>query len=532
MEDTATPLINTSVREAVLNMQQRAIVTLHDPDGVWELDKAGAKLAFQQIDRGGDGQISLDELLDAVQDPVIRAWLVDSKCLVLKGLLNPDLKEEMAAFERIDTSGDQKISLEEWMAFIRRVGAQRLSYLEGKAHLTGQCYWGYTHGEACMVGRNGGPFCGCFGQTIGRCRQRGCCGSGTHRCIARGYWDDYWYYTMNNHPLISIFCVDRDHPLSRGERVIVELCAQGFSFMMSGMHDWRDHTNENSAWDFFWHPYVFSTVFVTIPGMIMHWMLVTFNTCPWPNCFFDKTAATKEQIAYMGKCNTAGHLASAIFVAGILVCIGLGFYMYFFDDPTVDRAQLKIWAYGRLQAYALWFVTVFFMDFNPFIRCSLQYVNFGRWETERRQIQGFLSEWVPADGYDLPDSPGVVRGCGHDEVAAEDYDSIWSLGCTGSALVSAAKVKEEDGTEHDPPPPTALQRLKERCIDHDCDAFVVRCRRGEPGTVAYKRCHAHATFDSIQSDGRLVREDGAIVWFRKRPQERHRAKGTKGASPH
>ena len=47
------------------------------------------------------------------------------------------------------------------------------------------------------------------------------CGFGTDGSIlVRGWWEDFVYYTKNNHPLLLMFCVDKKHPYSRQERRI------------------------------------------------------------------------------------------------------------------------------------------------------------------------------------------------------------------------------------------------------------------------------------------------------------------------
>eukprot|EP01062_Namystynia_karyoxenos_P073678 TRINITY_DN704_c0_g1_i1.p1 TRINITY_DN704_c0_g1~~TRINITY_DN704_c0_g1_i1.p1 ORF type:complete len:766 (+),score=302.01 TRINITY_DN704_c0_g1_i1:78-2300(+) len=464
--------------EASLTPQQMAIVALNDDDGKWEMDAGAAAAVFKMIDTDGSGELTLEELLAAVDSKEVKKFLLECNQPVLRGLLDPDMLND--AFAALDEDGSGTISALEWNSFIEEVGRKRLAYLEGKAHLTGQCYWGY--GSA-LAGEKGMDPCGLV----------------SSKKLPRGWLDDFWYFTKNNHPLIALALVDPDHPLSLNERAALEFVTQGFSFMMSGMYDWRDHSGDGGAWDFFWHPTVFSIVFVTIPGMILMKVMFMLYTCPLKTCWVDESSAEPQDIARMHKFHKMGHYTSVLFICGAMLFYALGIFMYFLDPSSVDPTRLQLWLQGRLQAYVMWFVTTLAMPFNPLMAKKIGPIVLGTWELQRRRVRLLLTEWATIPEHDaFPEQTGETMELRSASEGDDPTKSAWD---------------------------TDLLAAKVHCLEGDFDGFVA---------VGFPETGGEARFKNWgrAEDGSVIRQaavpcPGRCIYYRKPPKEKAAAEGYK-----
>lgn len=353
------------------------LIASQDDDGKWELDDTGH--LFQLIDHHSNPvspagsadeamqenrELTLEEISNALEDTegAVYKEIIDSNSRVLKALLNKKARE--AAFKKLDKNQDNHISMREWGYFMTSLRRGRLRFYEEKAHLTYVTYWGK----------------GDCGLSDG---SDGCCVSDWS-----AWWADYCYYVCNAHPLLSIFLVDRDHPLERAERVMMEFITMSFSLMMSGMHDWQP-LPDGKVGDAFSQKTVYSIVFITIPGMILYQIVLFLYTCPLKTCHRDRTAASVAAIEYMDHCNKVGKWVALIFVFGGCVCFIVGMLEYF--NYNVDSNLLIVFLQGRLQGYVLFFITTLALQFNPLVAITLSICGYplysvGNWTLERRKV--------------------------------------------------------------------------------------------------------------------------------------------------
>ena len=108
--------------------------------------------------------------------------------------------------------------------------ARRHSEATANTTHTRSCYWGLGHsdGDGADKGSSGGIAADGDGAGKGFQDPCGCVTAGR---VERGYFDDFWFFCKNNHPLLSIVFADEDHPVSRQERLVMEAVVVVWCFL-------------------------------------------------------------------------------------------------------------------------------------------------------------------------------------------------------------------------------------------------------------------------------------------------------------
>eukprot|EP01062_Namystynia_karyoxenos_P069610 TRINITY_DN65071_c0_g1_i1.p1 TRINITY_DN65071_c0_g1~~TRINITY_DN65071_c0_g1_i1.p1 ORF type:complete len:643 (+),score=148.06 TRINITY_DN65071_c0_g1_i1:95-2023(+) len=238
----------------------------------WRLSRTQTDELFDDIDDDKNGVLERKEL-----DGGLQKWRDQSNAkkkelrrLVgpLRALLNPNLVE--LAWQIMDTDGDGKVDKQEFLRFVCICSWRKLRFLEVLHHLDLSCFWGYgqrgslptpfipwneanpkaegfdadhpagTEPEGDLkkttsnVGHLQSPLTGMVPdwELEARSLLWGLIE------IPTGYWSDLWYYTCQNHSLISLAYVDEDHPLDRWERAVTEFTLCGYTLMMLSCRAW------------------------------------------------------------------------------------------------------------------------------------------------------------------------------------------------------------------------------------------------------------------------------------------------------
>mmetsp|Transcript_54365 Transcript_54365/g.151733 ORF Transcript_54365/g.151733 Transcript_54365/m.151733 type:complete len:557 (-) Transcript_54365:380-2050(-) len=188
----------------------------------------------------------------------------------------------------------------------------------------------------------------------------------------RGYWKDFYYYSSNNHPLQGIFVCDRFHPFDWKERTMLELSTWCSSYVVLYLIATPKiyHIVVGAHGARFVNRHLFNLMFATVPGMAWYFLLYFLYTVPCGQIDESKTSVAeanrKAKVRLM--CEFAAH-------ALVIMSFILPFACGLLDDDTRQRAQthdsyselLVAVMSGRLKAYIIAWLVMFFVYFNPLV---------------------------------------------------------------------------------------------------------------------------------------------------------------------
>jgi len=294
-----------------------------------------------------------------------------------------------------------------WIADLRAEDGVKLEDLKKAAgcSLLGVCHLGSSEGYRSV---DADP----YGDGPARLYERGCLQIGRdsdlwledsekwwhYRICPRGWAEDLHYFSANHHALHGIFATDPENPLTRQERVAMELAALGWS-MFSSLVVKRVArspllgivaTQGAGPRELTTHPLFFDFLFVTLPGMIMWRVLYLLFTCP--GCgYADPTFASNAQLK---QANFKRHVGAAIGyilifcgIVGLLQCLRTAS-----TDAMLEVITCRVWGY-----VVSWSILLC-VPFNPFLvvgqpdpmrfRESTLPFTIGAWRLQKQRFQG------------------------------------------------------------------------------------------------------------------------------------------------
>mmetsp|Transcript_3068 Transcript_3068/g.4206 ORF Transcript_3068/g.4206 Transcript_3068/m.4206 type:complete len:700 (+) Transcript_3068:31-2130(+) len=376
-----------------LKFDELVLVVWRKNDTIFRCDMAVIGPAiYKFIDQDGDGDLTVEELVAAMTNPDILAYVDSIKCPVLGRLFHSEPKAQIKAFKKIDEDGSGSISLPEWKKFLSDVQRNRLKYYRKQFLLKDHVYMGrgMEPGESYSEG--------------GWLDAMGC---------YRGYFDDFKYYAKNNHPLLMIFYSDPVHPYSRNQRTAEFIGCMCTGFFGAGLQLASCSVAGKLG---------ISLLTITLPTIIFRAIVYTLFTA---SCLIHDESKTSESVGGCMDCCTGCASGVAYFFTVIwslfFFVFGLVYWIIYVGtcDNSTPGGEFAYFIYSIGQYWVLWFVIELSFDFNPFpsarnvlgfinclLRCACVETRVGRWYIEREKILGVIDDKIKergADKFFLPD---------------------------------------------------------------------------------------------------------------------------------
>lgn len=406
-----------------------ALNALDDPkwDGRWRLTDGNVMELLNDIegddDKQDDGLLQIDEIVSFAAKEKNREHVLATFPSSIHGILNESLVKEAYSVFDADRSGS--LDKEEWQKFVRVLEILHTQYLLRKSLVSFRAFFGRGH----VTQYAGAPATEEEEKSTEPLRR-------THSMLSRfstkspsespevrtfqigfekdllgsswnpvplGWWADLYYYSANNHPIHGILACDPNHPLSREERVGMELSTIGFSFFSAELQaSWvEDH---HAPLKFLEVPLVFSLIIVTLPGIVIWQVLFFFFTCP--NCGFVNNAhaaGDEVQKAKRWSC-VAAVIAWCLLSLGIIggiIHLVLSIIKHHEDTGRVSK-HLELVFFGRLRGYVIAWLTMLLISFNPLVAWGQpnpagtpslgDYIGVGQWRIEKQRFHWFCSK--------------------------------------------------------------------------------------------------------------------------------------------
>lgn len=211
-------------------------------------------------------------------------------------------------------------------------------------------------------------------------------GSACYQVFPLGWWDDFKYYSANNHPLHAIFACDAKHPVWWMERLAIEIATIGFTGVSKTLY--KKWVVEGKApLQVLSDGRVFSLVVVTLGGMVVWWTLFLLFTAPCACARVNKARASKSEIA---QAKSKQYAVEAI--GWVLVILGMGCFALSFRWKIMRHLLV-----ARLKSYIIFWFLMFFVYFNPLVAWgqtdpngSLKIgdlIGLGQWRIEKQRFQ-------------------------------------------------------------------------------------------------------------------------------------------------
>jgi len=389
-------------------------------DGTFKLDENQASklltLFESQNPDGNNGSLELNEILQFIAKPENKPLLEDLPSSA-RGILVEQLIKQ--AFPDFDKNKDGSLDKAEWHGFLMSLADCNLSYMHSMALLTWRCFYGLGQPWNCKDAvhphnTKGHGFRDTLIKDLTAAAGSRIDKSGTIVPAPRqvqfgrdpdclpgkwtppGYWQDVYYCFANMHPFLGIFMCDTMHPLSSFERLMIELATLAGSFQ--SLH-WKKQVAKGEpplGITELNDPMVFSVLVVTLPGIVMWYILFLLFTTPYGG-HKDLSRSTKEEIkrAYYLRtsCATLGYLA---------VAFVFSFYIYTVEsDWTVSKGQTPMIIKARFNGYMINAIIPFLWYLNPFFAWGKtdpfktafdigsigDLIGMGQWRIEKQKFQ-------------------------------------------------------------------------------------------------------------------------------------------------
>jgi len=205
-------------------------------------------------------------------------------------------------------------------------------------------------------------------------------------------WKDFVFYSANNHPLHGIFSCSPDHPLSCIERLAIEAVTIMFTYITLWIADMNEDIQFTNA--------VVCMLIITIPGIVLWWLLFLLFTCPKlgiVNEAISRTDAIKKARSWRCIGERVGYgIALTVFL------VMIGFTIFGRHYISMGWNTLLVFR-GRLKGYLIFSGLQTFVYFNPLIAWGTTDTHFttfgligdliglGQWRIERQRFK-----WVCA----------------------------------------------------------------------------------------------------------------------------------------
>jgi len=389
------------------------------------LNRKDKEQLLHQIDRN-DQKISLEEM-KAFADEKAKAKLPST----VQGIFNITLIED--AWELFDEDRTGTLDVEEFKNFLDGLEAARIRFLLKKSYMLWRAYYACQNtwfssqhieeltvtpkdlvraaGATAQPSNGEDPYTALIAPVeqkegmmpkkwpIFQCgRDPDCKGS---TIIPPDWIHDFYYYSANNHPLHGIFCCDNEHPLEKKERLCMEIATWGFSFYTVMLKTaWVNQGNapipmlENKV--------MFSLVVVTVPSMVMFWVLFLLFTCP---CYVvDESTNDAASVKKARRCMRIGAV-----VAYTLCAIGILFFLVrlvFSKVAQHHHMHLKSVIISRLSSYVIAWLMMLLIYMNPLLAWGqtdpdgtpsslADLIGLGQWRIEKQRFQALSLKAAP-----------------------------------------------------------------------------------------------------------------------------------------
>eukprot|EP00756_Hemistasia_phaeocysticola_P036328 Hpha_TRINITY_DN16636_c3_g4::TRINITY_DN16636_c3_g4_i1::g.182086::m.182086 len=355
----------------------------HDVDHIYDL-----------IDADGNGKLSKQEFLDAlsgVDAPEegtgedVRDFL-KTRQSALRLLLNIDLVSKVWD---LFCGADREVPRDKFPNFILLLKRKALTSLEAAEHMRRRAFWGY--------GQDKTETPNAFWDESARLQSEGHNYNDFKKVgpleFHQGWREDLWYYLCQNHQVFSLYFADVDHPLSEREKIVIEAFLWGFTFMMTGAHNWiaagglgdwlavlgcdSQHVEtcedidaiwQNGSWPLLWRPLggIYALLFVSIPVLFLYRILFVMHLCP---CAFGGAGEGEEKewrclAAIRKKMTLLGTIAGCV---SLVLCVASWIFGVFLWAKWVTNgpsAVMTMLIY-RLHTYLLQLLLILVMEFCP-----------------------------------------------------------------------------------------------------------------------------------------------------------------------
>jgi hypothetical protein len=168
-------------------------------------------------------------------------------------------------FGKIDTNKNGGISINEWKTFLAELMRHDVDYLRRKGLAEYRAFFG----KKAIEFRPRQPDC----ETAeGDQKTYSPLETWIYRFVDAGWLADFWYYQKNHHPLLALFLADPDNPLSRLDRVKIELAVNGYNLFASTIAVVQS--------DSFVNRIALSIAIVSLPMLAFRTLLLMLFTCP------------------------------------------------------------------------------------------------------------------------------------------------------------------------------------------------------------------------------------------------------------
>jgi hypothetical protein len=301
------------------------------------------------------------------------------------GLLKKKKKIDKV-FDNVDRDKDGKIQLHEWKLFLADLIERDSEYLVEKGWAADNCYWA---------------------------RQPPTEPEPRFFFFTTSEWiSDFYYFELNNNPLLGIFFADKNNSLKTLERLNIEFCCESWAILFTALlaADPVGGIGEQ---------YVILFFVVTLPTVAIRNLLLYCFKCPclirrhhmgcWRRCCIPLLQGLGHIVGFI-----TFILAILALILGILIAQRIRGKTAFWTDVVVSVAMSFV--YG--------FISDLFIQFNPFVFfrralenhsfccCSCHVMGLAQWQMQRKQALAFYRRVNHKDdtGEDGAASTELVEG--------------------------------------------------------------------------------------------------------------------------
>jgi len=387
-------------------------------------EKTGSDAAVEP-----DGKLTLKELHAFIADEGMRHALLHDYPMSIACLASEDLVTEI--FNYRDKNGNGVIEKEEWFDFLHDLHKLHLTYLLVDAFRQFRAFFGRGRNYVENLGKvptsmsSSEADIASLRKVLGLDetspdQQRPAAEAlDSHRTISQEYdhrshaisrfqvgldrewcqcWPDFWYYSANYHPLHGIFSAAPDSILSWRMRLALEVVTITFSYFTF----WLASYNERKAILNIFHEdpdhvgnvIFFNTIVVTLPGMVLWWLLFLLFNCPKLGVV-DESFSPKRKIDRAKCCRCGGIvIAWCLLILVVVGVLGLSFWR----DLGWQKGSIMV-IRGRAKGYLFsWFLQTF-VYFNPVLAWGETHetptalgtigdlIGLGQWRIERQKFK-------------------------------------------------------------------------------------------------------------------------------------------------
>ena len=228
-----------------------------------------------------------------------------------------------------------------WVAVFDELVEEQFVQTRIRGLLDGRCFWGRGLRPPSQ-----------------RCR---CCRNEDLHPALSSWLEDYFYYVQNNHPMLSIFFHDQPptlhrtrmaHVLRTWERIFIEFVTLSISCLLGAVFS-PAFKKESGAW-----PYILIFVYVTIPSVVLHTMLVYIYTCKCCLTEYEERETCCRTLTQ--RCGIVAATFVMTMVALASLVVGIETHV-----NNTGKPPWKLLFYGRGIAYATHPLSAALIQFNP-----------------------------------------------------------------------------------------------------------------------------------------------------------------------